>query len=92
MKTVPNRWHLSELSESDKPGRRPKTKNSHKLQTVAPLKICIAFNEDASARSAEVLIKHIASDLEYVNDGQWAWGIWRHKDQVNEFLLAFIKA
>jgi len=29
-----------------------------------PLKICIAFEEDGSARSAEVLIKHVASNFE----------------------------
>jgi hypothetical protein len=29
-----------------------------------PLKICIAFDEETSARSAEVLIKHVASDFE----------------------------
>src|SRR5258708_34240633 len=28
-----------------------------------PLKICIVFDDDASARSAEVLIRHTASDL-----------------------------
>lgn len=27
-----------------------------------PLKICVVFDEDASARNAEVLIKHVASD------------------------------
>jgi len=39
--------------------------NPNDKQTVtAPLKICIAFDEEASARSAEILIKHVASDLD----------------------------
>ena len=32
------------------------------LPTVQLIKICIVFDDDASARSAEVLIKHTASD------------------------------
>jgi hypothetical protein len=64
MKTIPNRWHLTALNESDRPGRKLKTKNSDKSKTVAPLKICIAFDKEASARSAEVIIKHVASDIE----------------------------
>jgi hypothetical protein len=32
--------------------------------TAGPLRICIVFDEDGSASSAEVLIKHVASDFE----------------------------
>ena len=35
------------------------------LPTVQPIKICVVFDDDASALSAEVLIKHTASDLQY---------------------------
>jgi len=31
------------------------------LKTEPPLKICVAFDEDASVRSAEILIKHLPS-------------------------------
>ena len=38
--------------------------NTNNKQTAAAqLKICIAFDEEASARSAEILIQHLASDL-----------------------------
>ena len=37
---------------------------SNKQTATAPLKICIAFDQDANARSAEILIKHVASDFE----------------------------
>ena len=33
-------------------------------QNQRPLKICVVFDEDDSARSAEVLITHVASDYE----------------------------
>jgi len=32
--------------------------------TERPLKICVVFDDDVSARSAEVLIKHVTSDFE----------------------------
>jgi hypothetical protein len=35
------------------------------LPTVQPIKICIVFDDAASARSAEVLIRHTTSDLQY---------------------------
>jgi len=40
-----------------------KNMNPNAKQTpAAPIKICVAFDEEASARSAEILIKHIAAD------------------------------
>jgi hypothetical protein len=39
--------------------------NERQIAT-SPLKICIAFDEAASARSAELLIKHVASDFKCV--------------------------
>src|SRR5258705_8717127 len=32
--------------------------------STQPLRICIVFDDDASARSARMLIKHVASDYE----------------------------
>jgi len=32
--------------------------------TERPLEICVVFEDDASARSAEVLIRHAASDFQ----------------------------
>jgi hypothetical protein len=50
-----------------RPGTRPKPENPDKKTTQVserPLSICVVFDEDASARSADVLIGHVASDYE----------------------------
>jgi hypothetical protein len=44
---------------------RPQNQKKHRKQvTERPLRICVVFDEDASARSADVLIRHVASDYE----------------------------
>jgi len=47
------------------PGARPKPENPDQQTTQIserPLKICVVFDEAANSRSAEVLIRHVASD------------------------------
>ena len=46
---------------------RPRPGDSDNTPTRAterPLRICVVFDEDASARSAEVFIRHVASDYQ----------------------------
>src|SRR5947209_2306829 len=48
-----------------RPDARRRPENPDKKKTGAskrPLRICVVFDEDASARSAEILISHVASD------------------------------
>ena len=50
------------------PGTCPRPENPDKKTTRAgerPLRICVVFDEDASARSADVLIRHVVSDYQY---------------------------
>ena len=53
---------------SSRPSKEPGAANPDNAttpETERPLKISIVFDEDASARSAEILIKKVASDFEY---------------------------
>jgi hypothetical protein len=50
-----------------RPGTRPRPENpDNKTTRVSerPLRICVVFDEDASGRSAEILIRHVASDYQ----------------------------
>jgi hypothetical protein len=49
------------------PDTRHKSENPDKNPTQVserPLRICVVFDEDASSRSAEVLIRHVTSDYQ----------------------------
>src|ERR1035438_6702707 len=51
-----------------RPGTRPRPENPDKKTTRVserPLRICVVFDQDASAHSADVLIRHVASDYQY---------------------------
>jgi hypothetical protein len=49
------------LSPIRHPGSEDEDKKIARV-SERPLRICVAFDEDASGRSAEILIKHVASD------------------------------
>jgi len=50
-----------------RPDTRPRPENPDKKTTRVserPLRICVVFDEDARSRSADVLIRHVASDYQ----------------------------
>ena len=61
---VPKRWRETELITNDRSGKTPIMNANNKQTAPAALQIFIAFDEEASARSAEILIKHVVSGLE----------------------------
>jgi hypothetical protein len=64
MKSVQNQLRQTEFDQGHRTGKRLQTREKGEPKAPVPLKICIAFDEEASARSAEILIKHVASDVE----------------------------
>jgi len=59
------RWREAKTTRNAAPRNESNRIASEKQTTLAPIEICVAFDEEASARSADILIKHVVSDLEY---------------------------